>query len=58
MPSVIYEVKPKQFRNIFNEADELRVITEGMKSKDDFLRGEQNSLGKDCFHHLCVNEFG
>lgn len=51
MPSVIYEVRPKQCHNSLKEAA-------GMKSKDDFLRGEKNSLGKDCFHHLCVNEFG
>lgn len=40
MPSVIYEVRPKQFHNILKEADEFRVTTAGMKSKDDFLRGE------------------
>lgn len=40
MPSVIYEVRPKQFHNSLKEADELRVTTTEMKSKDDFLRGE------------------
>lgn len=35
-PSVIYEVRPKQFHNILKEADELRVTTAGMKSKGDF----------------------
>lgn len=59
VPSVIYEVRPKPFHNILNEADELRVTTSGMKSEDGFLRTiVYNSLGKGCFHHLCANEFG
>lgn len=33
MPSVIYEVRPKQCHNSLKEEA-------GMKSKDDFLRGE------------------
>lgn len=39
MPLVTDEVRPKQFHNILNEADKLRVTTGGMKSKDGFLTG-------------------
>lgn len=33
MPLVTYEVRPKQFHNILNEADELRITTAGVKAK-------------------------
>lgn len=38
MPLVTDEVKFKQFHNILNEADKLRVTTAGMESKNGFLK--------------------
>lgn len=39
MPFVTDEVKLKQFHNILNEADKLRLTTAGVESKNGFLTG-------------------